>query len=179
MRRPTPPQTVGPFFHPALLRRPMNVLVPEAMEGSRVRIEGRVLDGDGAAVDDALVEIWHAGPDGRYPEPGASEPYGFGRSGTDREGCFWFETVKPGVIRGTRMQAPHVNVHVFARGLLDRLATRMYFADEPGNDDDPILTVVPSDRRATLIADRVDGAIPTYRFDIVLQGERETVFFDA
>lgn len=187
-----PSQTVGPFFLDCLLREDArrNVLVQPETSGERIRIEGRVLDGDGAPVPDAMVEIWQANSAGRYHHPAdtrESAPLdpaflGFGRSGTDEAGRYWFETVKPGAVPfdgGDRMQAPHICVLVFARGLLNHLATRIYFADEPANDADPILSRVPAARRGTLIAVReaVQGML-RYRFDIILQGAGETAFFN-
>jgi len=135
-----------------------------------------------------MVEIWQADGDGRYPGDGtAGRPnsgfFGFGRAACDEAGEFAFRTVKPGAVPGTggRLQAPHVDVGIFARGLLRRLFTRIYFPDEPANQADPILALVAADRRATLIAQRdgtADG-LPLYRFDIALQGAQETVFFEA
>jgi protocatechuate 3,4-dioxygenase alpha subunit len=184
----TPSQTVGPFFHGGLLREGLNVLTSPQTQGERIRIEGHVYDGDRAPVPDAVVEIWQANAAGRYHHPAdrGSIPLdpaftGFGRCGTDEAGRFWFETVKPGRVplQGAALQAPHICVAVFARGLLDHLATRLYFEDERANDDDPVLRRVPEDRRATLLARRlpVDGKV-VYRFDVVLQGDGETVFFE-
>ncbi len=187
----TPSQTVGPFFLDCLLREDArrNVLAQPEAEGQRIRIEGQVLDGDGAPVPDALIEIWQANARGRYRhsadtrEEIALDPgfVGFGRSGTDDEGRFWFETIKPGAVPfdGEHAQAPHIGVLVFARGLLNHLATRLYFADEPENAHDPILARVPTERRATLLAQPVSGdGTPIYRFDIRLQGPNETMFFN-
>jgi protocatechuate 3,4-dioxygenase alpha subunit len=183
----TPSQTVGPFFENGMLRDPANVIAPQNAPGERIRIEGRVTDGDGAPVHDAMVEIWQADADGHYRHPAdlqlptEGDFTGFGRSGTDENGAFWFETVKPGPVPSSSggSQAPHLNLCVFARGLLDHLVTRLYFDDEPNNGDE-VLASVPENRRSTLIARRAgsseDHAL--YRFDIVLQGEGETVFFD-
>ncbi len=183
-------QTVGPFFAPALLRADArrNVLVRPETAGERIRIEGRVLDGDGAAVPDALIEIWQANAAGRYNHPadtGAApvDPFflGYGRSGTGEDGHYWFETIRPGPVpfAGEQMQAPHICVTVFARGLLNHAVTRLYFADEQANAVDPVLQCVPAERRGTLFARREPGAVPIfYRFDIVLQGVNETVFFN-
>jgi protocatechuate 3,4-dioxygenase alpha subunit len=182
MPEATPPQTIGPFFHDRLLRRAMNVAAPEGTEGERIRVEGRVLDGEGAPVDDAMVEIWQADAHGRYARAGRADGFvGFARAATDGDGRFWFETIRPGrVPSGDGIQAPHLDVHVFARGLLDRLATRLYFGDQADNGADPVLASVPLERRSTLVATRHDGgAIPVFRLDVVLQGENETVFFDA
>lgn len=184
----TTSQTVGPFFSHALLRDELNVLVRPETAGERIRIEGRVLDGDREPVPDAMVEIWQANSHGRYNHPldRRAVPLdpsftGFGRSGTDEAGRFWFETVKPGPVPfdENSVQAPHLNVAVFARGMLNHAATRFYFEDEPTNADDPFLARVPAHRRSTLLAKRelVDGTV-TYRLDIVLQGEAETVFFN-
>ncbi len=190
-------QTVGPFFEPALLREDArrNMLTLPETPGERIRIEGRVLDGDGAAVPDAMVEIWQANAHGRYNHPADQGPatldpsfLGFGRSGTDPDGSYWFETVKPGPVAfdRERLQAPHICVTVFSRGLLNHLVTRLYFEDEPANALDPVLQCVPGDRRTTLLARRApsinrgatDGAKVVYRFDIILQGTNETAFFN-
>jgi protocatechuate 3,4-dioxygenase, alpha subunit len=191
-------QTVGPFFAPALLREDArrNVLTRPETVGERIRIEGRVLDGDGMPVPDAMVEIWQANAHGRYNHPAdqGSLPLdpsflGFGRSGTAEDGSYWFETIKPGSVAfdGERLQAPHICVTVFSRGLLNHLVTRLYFEDEPTSALDPVLQCVPNDRRATLLASRApsinrgatDGAMVVYRFDIVLQGANETAFFNV
>jgi protocatechuate 3,4-dioxygenase alpha subunit len=187
-RGPTPSQTIGPFFHDGLIREGLNVLAIPGVAGQRIRIEGHVYDGNHAPVSDAMVEIWQASPRGRYHHPAdeTSVPLdpaftGFGRSSTDAEGSYWFETVKPGSVpfHGEVLQAPHINVAVFSRGLLDSLLTRMYFEDEDANRTDPVLRRVPADRRASLLAARLPGdGKPVYRFDIILQGDGETVFFD-
>jgi len=187
---PTPPQTVGPFFHGGLLREGMNVMASERTEGERIRIEGQVLDGDGAPVTDAIVELWQADAQGRYRHPadgraptGDPSFTGFGRCGTDDDGRYWFETIRPGAVSGPQgeqaPQATHVNVAVFARGLLHHLSTRLYFENGAGHDTDPLLRRIPEERRGTLMARRTgSGRVPIYRFDIVLQGPNETVFFD-
>jgi protocatechuate 3,4-dioxygenase, alpha subunit len=187
----TSSQTVGPFFSPALLREGArrNVLTQVETVGERIRIEGCVLDGDGLAVPDAVVEIWQANAHGRYHHPadqGAAtlDPsfLGFGRSGTDEDGSYWFETVKPGPVPfdEKRVQAPHICVTIFARGLLNHLVTRLYFADEPSNALDPVLHCVPVDRQATLLAKHEQsGAVAVYRWNIVLQGANETAFFNV
>jgi protocatechuate 3,4-dioxygenase alpha subunit len=189
----TPSQTVGPFFAyvltPAAYDTPVlfeaDIATPDA-PGERIRIEGYVLDGDGEPIVDAMLEIWGADGEGRYPGAAAEEPgrnaafRGFGRTEVDSNGFFAFTTVKPGPVPGPdgAMQAPHVSLGVFARGLLKRLSTRIYFEGEPGNEADPILSLVPSDRRRTLVAPRTNrGADAVYTFTLRLQGEDETVFF--
>ncbi|HWP57881.1 MAG TPA: protocatechuate 3,4-dioxygenase subunit alpha [Candidatus Acidoferrales bacterium] len=185
----TPSQTVGPFFAIGLTRAPMNVLASATTQGEKIRIEGQVFDGDGAPVPDALVEIWQANAYGRYnhPEDKQEKPLdqnftGWGRAATDERGFYCFETIKPGAVPGRdgAMQAPHINVCVFARGMLAHAFTRIYFADEPANETDPVLlSVKDKKRRDTLIAAREerDGR-SVYRFHIRLQGDGETVFFD-
>lgn len=191
----TPSQTVGPFFSPALApgkdypwRQPIgNDLVTPDASGQRIRIEGRVLDGDGAPVNDAMIEIWQADAAGHYAHPADKQRpnakfTGFGRAGTDAEGRFSFSTIKPGAVAGPngKQQAPHIVVAVFARGLPRHAYTRIYFADEAGNAADPILDLVPAERRNTLIAQRAEkGGQVVYAFDIKLQGDNETVFFDV
>ena len=189
----TPSQTVGPFFAYALSPTgrynisdlTTNDLVTEDAAGTRIRIEGRIVDGDGLPVADALLEIWQADGEGRFAghDPALSNARfkGFGRCETDANGRFSFHTVKPGSVRSASgTQAPHINVGIFARGLLLRLFTRLYFADEGANAEDAVLALVPQDRRSTLLAQRDDAqSEPTYRFDIRLQGDGETVFFEA
>ena len=187
----TSAQTVGPFFTLALLRDDAgrNDLTGPGVTGEQIRIEGHVYDGDRAPVPDALVEIWQANAHGRYNHPADQrslplEPSftGFGRSGTDDDGGFWFETIKPGRVPAAdgRLQAPHVVVSVFSRGMLNHAVTRLYFEDEPANASDPVLERVPQERRGTLLARRGDALrLAMYRFDIVLQGDGETVFFQV
>lgn len=187
---PTPSQTVGPFFHIGLARPEWSDLTGRNSTGDRIAIEGRILDGDGAPVPDALVELWQANAAGRYNHPDDRQDdkpldpnfRGYGRSATDGDGKYRFVTVKPGPVpgRGNALQAPHVNLAIFARGMLKQLYTRVYFAEEAGNGNDPLLSAIDDTAaRQTLIATR-DGATtpPTYRFDIILQGDRETVFLD-
>src|SRR5437764_10308281 len=187
----TSSQTVAPFFAPELLREDAirNVLTQPETAGERIRIEGRVLDGDGLPVPDAMVESWQANAHGRYNHssdrgPAQLDPsfLGFGRSGTTEEGSYWFETIKPGRVTfyQGKFQAPHICVIVFSRGLLNHLVTRLYFEDEPANAGDPVLLCVPGDRQATLLARREPGGeMVVYRFDIVLQGTGETAFFNV
>lgn len=194
----TPSQTIGPYFAMCLTPEPWgregiagNRIARPDTPGEHIRIEGRVLDGEGAPVADALIEAWQADADGRYRHPADSpgDPpldaafTGFGRSTTDADGAFFFETIKPGRVpgRGNTVQAPHVSLIVHARGMLTHAFTRLYFADEAlANEEDPVLAAVEEGRRRTLIAERRDtanGAL--YCFAIVLQGDGETVFFDA
>jgi protocatechuate 3,4-dioxygenase alpha subunit len=203
----TPGQTVGPFFCQGLVRvastfqsRQLcraerdvihHVLADAASPGERLRIEGTVHDGLGRPVPDALVEIWQADAQGRYAhplQPGAHEPRpsfsGFGRCASDDSGRFGFETLRPGAVPGPggAPQAPHLNVILGARGLPRLAFTRIYFAGDPALERDPVLACVPEARRATLLARSVPEAAPgasaRYQFDIYLQGERETVFFE-
>lgn len=182
----TPSQTVGPFFREGFAYPGSETLATEGTRGTRVRIDGVVRDGAGEPVPDAIIEIWQANADGRYQHPLDRRDIpldpafdGFGRGATDEEGRFGFTTIKPGSVPGPdgTMQAPHLLVSVFARGILTRLITRLYFDDESANESDPVLAVVPPARRGTLIAKRSDDT--SYRFDIVLQGDGETVFFDV
>ncbi|MDW3205948.1 MAG: protocatechuate 3,4-dioxygenase subunit alpha [Alphaproteobacteria bacterium] len=190
----TPSQTVGPYFAygltPEQYGYPLKSIAHptvgglDSAGGPRILVEGRVLDGNGDPVDDAMIEIWQADAQGRYPgtDTAANSAFtGFARcgTGTDRERRFIFETVKPGAAEDG--QAPHINVIVFARGLLSHAYTRIYFADEAAaNEADPVLAAVPEPRRGTLIATRheTDRGV-VYRFDIHLQGAAETVFFDV
>ncbi len=180
----TPSQTVGPFFHIGLSPLNTTELANSGVSGERVIVQGRVLDGDSVPVNDALIEIWQASAAGKYAHAdgaggrlaGASFK-GFGRTPTDEAGSFRFVTIKPGRVVGPggALQAPHLVCAVFMRGLLKHLVTRVYFPDEPANADDPVLKLVPAERRATLIAKKVGAAL---EWNIVLQGPDETVFFD-
>jgi protocatechuate 3,4-dioxygenase, alpha subunit len=199
----TPGQTVGPFFGQGLVRVRSNfqlpalcpeerdvigpVLVNEGTRGERLRIEGRVFDGLQRPIPDALIEIWQADADGRYAHPlQPGEPQrgaifqGFGRCPSNDAGQFVFETVRPGAVLGPggRPQAPHINVILGARGMARLAFTRLYFADDPALAGDAVLALVPEARRSTLLAKRVAEVPLTYRLDLHLQGERETVFFD-
>lgn len=180
----TPSQTVGPFFSHALtpaspdLAAGANVLADDAAPGESVRIEGFVLDGRGAPVADAMIEIWQADGEGSFP--GGPGPFrGFGRAATDEAGAYWFRTVKPGSV-GTG-SAPHLSAAVFARGMLNHAFTRIYFSDESeANESDTVLASVPPPRRRTLIAHRRErDGLACFEFTFRLQGEGETVFFDA
>jgi protocatechuate 3,4-dioxygenase alpha subunit len=194
MTERTPSQTVGPFLHVGLVpaaygvREVFGAAVAEAgMPGTHIRIEGCIYDGEGNICPDAMVEIWQADHQGRYAHPADGRPLtansfrGFGRCATSKDGTFAFRTIKPGSVPGPggTTQAPHINVGIFSRGLLKRLFTRIYFDGDAANAADPILALVPAGRRATLMA-RPDPASPgLYRFNIHLQGDNETVFFDA
>ena len=197
----TPSQTVGPFFAYGLTPKGRcqwdpngqyswketigdNLVTPDAT-GEKIRIEGRIVDGDGAPINDAMLEIWQADAQGRYASAADTRARpntqfkGFGRSATNKDGEFGFATVKPGAVPGPKgaMQAPHILIVIFSRGMLRQVYTRIYFADEAANAKDPILALVPADRRETLIATKqADGV---YRFDIRMQGENETVFFEV
>ena len=203
-RHETPSQTAGPYVHIGLIphqagfdifEKPFgNVLAGPETLGGRIIIEGRVLDGLGAPCKDVLLEIWQANAAGRYNHPADPQTgkdidpgfRGWGRTGTDfATGVFRFETIKPGPVvgrHGHKPMAPHVNVWLVARGINIGLQTRLYFADEIAlNEADPVLRMIdPPVRRETLLAQRSDrGGTPVYVFDIHLQGDRETVFFDA
>ena len=183
----TPPsQTVGPYLRIGFTALAADAIAPSGTAGEHLTIEGRVVDGDGKPVSDAVLEIWQADASGKYMHAEdanaarAGKFRGFGRILTDAEGAFRFTTVKPGAVPGPdgTMQAPHLVVTVFMRGLLKHLLTRIYFPDDPGNAGDPILLLVPADRRATLIAQRSPQAEATLQWNLVVQGENETVFFD-
>ncbi len=198
----TASQTAGPYVHIGLIPNQAgfdiyennfsNVLAGQATKGERIRIEGCVFDGTGTPLRDALIEIWQANAAGRYNHPADAQQKkkldpdfrGWGRAGTHFEtGVYAFQTIKPGAVvgRSGRPMAPHINFWIVARGINVGLNTRMYFSDEPdANGKDPVLNLIEQEtRRDTLIATREetkDGVL--YRFDIRLQGERETVFFD-
>ncbi|HTO99163.1 MAG TPA: protocatechuate 3,4-dioxygenase subunit alpha [Myxococcales bacterium] len=188
----TPSQTVGPFFWFALQREEWSDLTRGGARGERIAVEGRVLDGDGVPCDDALLEIWQANAAGSYAHPEDPQPAdkldpgfpGFGRSCTDAAGRYRFLTIRPGRVPAPSgaLQAPHLNLAVFARGLLRGLNTRIYFSDDPANAEDPVLSAIADPAaRKTLLAVRQEasGAQGTlYRFDVVLQGPGETAFFD-
>lgn len=188
----TPSQTVGPYYAIGLPWPEGPHVVPPGTPKA-IRVAGSVYDGRGEPVPDHLIETWQCDPEGRFADLHGAGPdggsrlegfRGFGRCGHETgDGSFEIVTVKPGRtpirVAGGReaLQAPHIDVSLFARGLLDRVVTRVYFGDEPGaNAQDPVLRAVPAERRATLIAEPVEGG---YRFDVHLQGPRETVFFAA
>ncbi|MEV5297341.1 protocatechuate 3,4-dioxygenase subunit alpha [Amycolatopsis methanolica] len=179
----TPSQTVGPYLAIGLPWEDGPTVVPEGTEGA-VRIRGTVTDGEGNPVPDAMIETWQADPQGRFDHP--DDPRGrvpgfrgFGRCPTKPDGSYEILTLLPGAIPGENgaMQAPHIDVSVFARGLLNRVVTRIYFPENTeANAADAVLNSVPEDRRGTLIAAKTDDG---YRFDVRLQGGAETVFFDV
>ncbi len=180
---PTPSQTVGPFFHDSLPFEHGPRVAGHSRPGV-IRLSGRVLDGHGTEIPDSLVEIWQADEAGEHVETvGIYDAVtgtgfrGFGRCPTDAYGFYEFLTVKPGAVStldGTP-QAPHVAMSVFARGMLRRVVTRVYFPDED-NSHDPLLSSLPEDRRSTLVAERTEDG---YRFDVHMQGDQETVFLDV
>jgi protocatechuate 3,4-dioxygenase, alpha subunit len=178
-------QTVGPYFKIGLEALYRNDLTNPNTPGRIVEVAGAVFDADRAPVPDAVLEIWHADSSGRYLVQPRVKPFddtfvGFGRVPTNEAGQFQFRTIKPGAIQanGPELQAPHILVSVFMRGLLYRLITRIYFSDEPGNADDPVLRSIQQHRRGSLIA-KADHACPNrFEWNIYLQGENETVFFE-
>jgi protocatechuate 3,4-dioxygenase, alpha subunit len=199
----TPSQTVGPFFAYGLTPEGRNKwdpngtyswkttvadnLVTPDVTGERIRIEGRIFDGDGVGINDAMLEIWQADAQGRYAHPRDSRALpnatfkGFGRSATSKDGAFSFDTIKPGAVPGPngKAQAPHIVVCIYSRGMLRQVYTRLYFEGEAANASDAILALVPADRRDTLIAKKsVKNGQPVYTFDIHMQGDKETVFFE-
>lgn len=175
----SPHQTAGPYWH--LIDHPewADLLRPDgpnqAAEGEGMILSGTVTDGTGARVTDAMVELWQADAQGRYD--GGFQ--GFGRCRTDAQGRYRFTTLRPGPVagRGNAVQAPHIQLTLFARGLLAHLTTRAYFADDPRNAEDPLLGLVPPGRRHTLLAQ--EAAPGEWVLDIALQGSRETVFLDV
>ena len=185
---PTASQTVGPFFHLELIDHgSLGQMAGEGAPGPRVRLHCRVLDGDGVPVPDAMIELWQANAEGKYDHPEDMQAkqvdaafHGFGRLPTSDDGTCTFDTIKPGRLPcpDGRPQAPHINVSVFARGLLKRLTTRIYFGGDPANDEDMVLALVPAERRHTLMA-RMDSTDSSWRFEVRLCGDNETVFFDV
>ncbi|HUK03570.1 MAG TPA: protocatechuate 3,4-dioxygenase subunit alpha [Burkholderiales bacterium] len=173
----TTSQTVGPYLHIGLTWLITESLAPAGVPGQRVTIRGRVLDGDGKPVNDALVEIWQADSRGKF---GGKRFRGFGRSATDDSGAFRFSTIKPGRVPapGGGLQAPHILAVIFMRGQLKQLVSRIYFPDEAANAKDAALALVPKERRGTLIA-RKTGKPGVLEWNVILQGKDETVFFDC
>jgi protocatechuate 3,4-dioxygenase, alpha subunit len=184
----TTSQTVGPYLHIGLTWLIIENLAPASVAGERISIEGRVIDGDGKPVNDALVEIWQANANGKYahPQDRQAKPLekgfrGFGRSATDDNGVFRFQTVKPGRVPGPggKLQAPHVAANIFMRGQLKQLVSRIYFPDDPANAEDAVLALVPAERRPTLMAKKREGKPGAFEWNVILQGRDETVFFDC
>lgn len=191
----TPSQTVGPYFAYGLTAQQYGydfsqvaspALTEEDTEGERIRVVGRIFDGEGVPINDAMIEIWQADAEGRFAHPEdprrPNGPFtGFGRcgTGTDPQNRFFFDTVKPGA--PAEGEAPHLNMIVLARGMLVHAFTRVYFSDEAeANAADAVLQLVPEERRRTLIAERAETATGVvYRFDVHMQGDDETVFFDV
>ena len=187
----TASQTVGPFLKIGLVREGQEYVVPKNTNGA-LKVQGRVYDGEGKPVPDAMIEIWQANVHGKYDHPEDLSDAklvkgfnGFGRSCTDEEGCFFFVTLKPGRVAGlgNTLQAPHIAINVFARGMLKQQVTRLYFSDEiHANSEDPILNSIDDEEvRDTLMASKVhdENGMPCYKFNIHLQGEKETAFFDV
>ena len=181
----TAAQTVGPFVSIGFEKSAVRDIAPAGVAGERVTITGRILDGDGQPVTDAVIETWQANSYGKYAHPDDAQEKllednfkGFGRVLTDTQGGFRLTTIKPGTVAGPggQEQAPHITVVIFMRGLLKQLMTRIYFPDDAANATDPVLSLVPAARRATLIAAKsADG---TLQWNVYLQGPHETVFFD-
>jgi protocatechuate 3,4-dioxygenase alpha subunit len=189
----TTSQTVGPYFKIGLSWLYRDSLLGEGVSGERVTIQGRVFDGDGVPVPDAILEVWQANASGKYnhPEDTQDKPLepgftGFARVPVNAEGAFRFPTIKPGPVPGPdgKEQAPHLQVSIFMRGVLRRMVTRIYFPDEPRNGADLILNLVEAARRSTLIAKKItqkstkETGSTTLEWNVILQGPEETVFFD-
>ncbi len=184
----TSSQTIGPYLHIGLTWLVTDNLTAPGVTGDKVTIEGIVADGDGKPVNDAIIEIWQANAHGKYahPEDTQDKPLeagfkGFGRVPTDDQGRFRFTTIKPGRVPapGGGAQAPHINVTIFMRGILKHMITRIYFPGDGANAEDAVLNSVPAKRRATLVAKPISGRGDTLEWNVVLQGDGETVFFDV
>ena len=184
----TSSQTVGPYLHIGMTWLITDNLVGPGATGEKVTLEGRIHDGDGKPVSDALVEIWQANAHGKYahPDDTQNKPLetgfkGFGRVPTDEAGGFKFTTIKPGRVAapGGGLQAPHINVTIFMRGMLKQLSTRIYFPADSANAEDAVLLSVPKARRETLIAEAAPGHPSKLVWNVNLQGKDETVFFDC
>ena len=181
--------TVGPFFHSVLPWKDGGEMAKPETKGEHVTILGRVLDAEGQPINDAMIELWQANAAGRYAHPEDEGPaeldasfQGFGRVAADAEGRFSVSTIKPGRVRGlgNSLQAPHIEISVFARGVLKRLVTRLYFAGEPANEQDPVLVLIEDEkRRSTVMAVRDPENASHWHFILNLGGPDETVFFDV
>lgn len=186
---PLPSQTVGPFFHLGCTdQHCVGSLLTDKTKGDRITLKICVLDGEGGAVPDAMIEIWQADAEGKYAHPDdpqsvAADPAfkGFGRMATNDHGCCTFETIRPGPVPANDggKQAGHFNISVFARGILKRLATRAYFAGDPALNHDPVLVTVPVERQNTLLLQNSPAQAAEWYFEVYLCGEKETVFFDV
>jgi protocatechuate 3,4-dioxygenase, alpha subunit len=181
-------QTVGPFFSIGFSWLYRDNLAGTGVSGERVEIVGRILDGDGNPVPDGIVEIWQANSQGKYAHPDDPQEKrveagftGYGRVPTNDAGRFRFTTIKPGRVLGPdgNLQAPHLEISVFTRGLLRRLITRIYFPEEPSNAEDFALNFVDAARRGTLIAKPLGERTGLLEWNVILQGSGETVFFDV
>jgi protocatechuate 3,4-dioxygenase alpha subunit len=184
----SPSQTVGPFYAIGLVHEGQNNLVQDATQGERINIKGGLYDGDDKLVTDGVIEIWQADANGIYNHP--EDPRqadadanfkGFGRCGTHNGGIFTFKTIRPGVVPydDEQNQAPHILVRVFMRGTLLHAVTRLYFSDEPANANDPVLNSIDASERRHLIAQRDDTeGTPSFLFDIHMQGDNATLFFE-
>lgn len=173
-------QTVGPYFRIGLEPRYLSCIAPENSPGQHISIQGMLFDGKGKPVPDAILETWQANSNGVYCSQETAGFRGFGRIATDADGKFGFSTIMPGQAPGPAgtMQAPHLAVRIMMRGLLKDLVTRVYFP-HPELNADPVLQLVPAERRTTIIAAQSPVGGSAYLWNIELQGERETVFFDC
>jgi len=181
--------TVGPFFHSVLPWKGGGEMAKPGTRGERIQIFGRVLDAEGKPINDALIELWQANAAGKYDHPEDDQPgerdpsfQGFGRVAADAEGYFRVDTIRPGRVRGlgNTMQAPHIEISIFARGVLKRLVTRLYFDGDAANDTDPVLGLIEdSKRRRTIMAARDPTEPSRWLLTIHLGGPNETVFFDV
>lgn len=180
----TSSQTIGPYLHIGMTWLVEENFAPEGVAGERISISGRMIDGDGAPVTDAMLEIWQANAQGKYAHPEDTRELpiderftGFGRVYTDENGRFRFNTIRPGRVPAADggLQAPHLNVTIFMRGMLKQLVTRIYFDGDAANERDPVLATVSKARVETLVAKRNGNA---FEWNVVLQGPGETVFFD-
>ena len=190
MLTPTPSQTIGPFFAYCLTSPDYGYKliannIIEQDSGNKIEVSGKVLDGDQNPIPDAMLEIWQADPEGKFPRARNNlDPsiMGFARTETNLDGSFLFQSVKPGVFKNSTgvVQAAHINLNLFARGLIAHLTTRIYFSDEESTYLDPLMSYIPDQRRKTLIAqlESSEGDCSYYNFDINLQGENETVFLE-